>query len=99
MPEASVDEYGNSLARQNNIRGSGQILAVSLLAVAERPGDPADDPLRFRVPRLHSPHDAATFNCGKRVHVFWEFNLPEDLVQCPLTVVFALDGKGETGRD
>jgi len=85
VPEASVDEYGNSLARKNNIRASGQILAISLLAIAERSGDPTDDPLRFRVPRLHSPHDAATFSCGKRVHVFSQFNLPECLVQCPLS--------------
>ena len=85
MPEAAVDEYGNSLARKNNIRTAGQILTISFLAIAERPGDPTDNPLRCRVPRLHSPHDAATLSCGKRVHIFSKFNLPECLVQCPLS--------------
>jgi hypothetical protein len=84
VPEASVDEYGNSLARQNNIRAARQILAISMLAVTEGPYYPADNPLRPCVPRLHSPHDVATFSCGKCVHVFSKSNLPGCLVQCPL---------------
>jgi len=84
MPKAAVNEYGNSLARENNIRTPRQILTISLLTIAEGSSDSADYPLGFGVPRLHSPHDAATFSCGKRVHVLSEFNLLEDLVQCPL---------------
>ena len=85
MPKAAVDKYGNSLARENNIWTPWQILAISLLMIAEGSDDSTDNPLRFRVSRLHSPHDVATFSCRKCVHAFSEFNLPECSVQCPLS--------------
>jgi hypothetical protein len=84
VPEATVDEYGNSLAGQNNIGAAGQTLAISLLAVPERSNEATDNPLWRCVPRLHSPHDAAALSCGERIHVFWKSNLPGGRVQCPL---------------
>lgn len=80
-PEAAVDEYGNSLARKKQCPG---FPANPCDFVVGGPGDSTDNPLGLGVPRLHSPHDAATFSCGKRVHVLSEFNLLEESVQCPL---------------
>ena len=75
VPEAAVDKYGNSLARQDNIRRARQFLAIQALAITEGTDKPTYNPLGRRVLRLHSPHDVAALSCGKRIHVFWKFNL------------------------
>lgn len=84
VPKAAVDEYGNSLAGQNNIGAAGQILVIAFLAIPKRPHEPTDNALGGRVPGLYAPHDAATLGCGEFIHVFWKSNPPGGRVQCPL---------------
>ena len=69
MPEATVDKYGNFLARQNNIGATWQLSAVFLLAIPESADDSVYNPLGSCVSGLYPPHDIAALQGGKDVHV------------------------------
>ena len=69
MPEATVNKYGNFLARQDNVGASGQFSAVFLLAITERADEPVYNPFGSCVSGLYPPHDIAALDGGEGVHV------------------------------
>lgn len=68
VPEAAVDENRLAAAGENDIRPSGQVLAMEAIAVAHGVETAADNHLRLGVATLDRLHDAPALLGGAGVH-------------------------------
>lgn len=59
VPETTVDEHHRPMAREHNVRSSGEVLAVEAEPVAEAVNQGTDELLRFGIPGAYGRHNGA----------------------------------------
>lgn len=90
MPEAAMHKYDLSSTWQNDVRLSGQILAMETEAVAHRVQESPNTHLGSGVLAFDGLHDAPTLFWGPRIHIgslsgmLWGSNLYQTITEAHL---------------